>query len=458
MCKNLQFIIVSLSLQKKVSLARHSFFTTLSQLFIQFFGILSGIIMARMLGPEGRGVYALYYTNAQLIFTFASLSFNTALVYFIPAGKFPAEKILGLAFVINIFSSLASILIIGIAYFTPMQNLLFSGNYMGWAFLLWLMAYTVAMIFANTYTAFFQATRNFPDLNRNNLMVSLSSLLCFILLFFCKDVVGGKVIYFLVVLLLAQLLGIFLFARSLRMKMKVRPTFKFSLKNDFKGLRSFILAAHLSIVVNFFNYKFSTWVINFYINEAALGWYSLAINLGGMFSLITEPLAMVLTPYLSEKKGDEKKKMFYSYFRLFFWVMLLAGVAAFFVAPYLIPWIYGVDFEPSVQLFQLAIPGIVLAALTRILATFNFSSGKQEYNLYSTLVGFAFTIVANFALVTVFYEKGAVMANLITYTGIFLTLLLLSSIKLRLNPARLFLLSLSDLLMLKNGFKRIVKR
>lgn len=441
-----------------MSLARHSFYTTLSQILIQFFGILSGIIMARMLGPEGRGVYALYYTNAQLIFTFASLSFNTALIYFIPAGKFSAEKMLGLAFIINLVSSMASILIIVAAYFTPLQNLLFSGDYMSWIFLLWLVLYTVSMLFAGTYTAFFQATRNFPALNRNNLLVSMSSLFCFVILFLSRNYIRTEVVYFLIVLLFAQLLSILFFARSLHRKMKMKPSFKFDLRNDFKGLGRFVLAAHLSIVVNFFNYKFSTWVINYYISEAALGWYSLAVNLGGMFSLITEPLAMVLTPYLSEKNGEEKKTMFYSYFRLFFWVMLLAGIMAFVVAPYLIPWIYGKEFEPSVLLFQLAIPGIVLAALTRILATFNFSSGKQEYNLYSTLVGFVFTIAANFVLVTTFYEKGAVMANLITYTGIFLTLILLSSIKLRLNPARLFLLSLSDLLMLKDGFKRIIKR
>ncbi|MGD9493188.1 MAG: oligosaccharide flippase family protein [Bacteroidales bacterium] len=432
-----------------MSLARNSFFTTLTQILIQFFGILSGIIMARMLGPEGRGVYALYFTNAQLVFTFSSFSIGAAIIYFIPAGKISPQKMLGLSFLINAISSLVGLGLILFSYFSPLQSAFFSDNYLNFAFVGWMILYTIAIIISATYTSFFQAIRKFPELNKINLISSIFSLLCFSILFFLKNYIPTRVGLFLLILFISQLVSLSLFAYSLHKRNNIKPSFRFSIKKDFPGLKKFIIAAHLSIVANFFNYRFSTWAINYYLNEAALGWYSLAVNTGAVFSLVTEPLSMVLTPYLSERQGGDKITLFNTYFRIFFWTILLLACAAMVLAPWLIPWVYGQEFQPSVLLFQIAIPGICLASMTKILASFVISNGKQEYNLIATLVGLIITITANLVLVSRWGAQGAVYANIITYAGIFITLLSICFSKLQLRPGNIFSISLSDWKLLK---------
>jgi len=438
-----------------VSLVRHSVFTVLTHILVQFFGILTGVIMARILGPEGRGVYALYYTNALLLTTFCSFSFNIALVYFIPSGKFSPEKMLGLSFIVNIISSLISVIIILASYFSQFKTLLFSDKYMSFAFLAWLIIYTITSFLSSTYTSFFQATKQFSHLNKINLISSIISLLLFILLWFGQDICKSHVGLSLLILFVAQVVGIIIYAYNLHLKLKVKPSFKFNIKQDFKGLKEFLIAAHLSIVANFFNYRFSTWIIHYYINEAALGLYSLAINSGGIFLLVTEPLSMVLTPYLSSKKDEDKLQMFYSYFRILFWTILMAAIVLLFLAPIIFPWVYGNEFYDSVLLFQILIPGFVFSSMTKILASFVISSGKQKYNLYATLVGLSITLIFNFILVKNYYEVGAVMANLLTYFGIFICLIIICNAKLKLNIKKLFSLTLSDIQLLKTGIKNI---
>ncbi|MPM10368.1 hypothetical protein SDC9_56699 [bioreactor metagenome] len=362
---------------------------------------------------------------------------------------------LGLSFVVNTISSVISLLIILVTYFSSLRSAMFSENYLGYAFVAWIIGYTILLIFSSTYTSFFQATRRFPEFNRVNLISSIISLLCFASLYFFREQMPARVGLFLLILFISQLFSLAYFAFRLHKKNSIKPSFRFSIKKDFPGLKRFIIAAHLSIVANFFNYRFSTWAINYYLNEAALGWYSLAVNTGAIFSMVTEPMAMVLTPYLAEKHGEDKNKLFSTYFRLFFWAIIIVAGFALIFAPWLIPWVYGAEFEPSVILFQLAVPGICFAALTKIMASFVISNGRQELNLTATLVGLLVTIPANLMLVRFWNEQGAVYSNFITYGSMFITLLILCTIKLKIKPGNIFSLSLSDWKLLRQLTKRL---
>ena len=89
-----------------MSIGKNIFNTILSQISVQFLGILSGIFIARLIGPEGKGVFAIYQANAQLLVTFFSLSFGYALTYFIPSGKIRSNKMLGISILITLIGSI----------------------------------------------------------------------------------------------------------------------------------------------------------------------------------------------------------------------------------------------------------------------------------------------------------------------------------------------------------------
>ena len=48
-------------------------YTIFTQIPTQIFGIIAGIFITRLLGPEGRGVYAIFYADVALFSTLLSL-------------------------------------------------------------------------------------------------------------------------------------------------------------------------------------------------------------------------------------------------------------------------------------------------------------------------------------------------------------------------------------------------
>ena len=57
--------------------------------------MLASIILARVLGPEGRGIYALAALLPSLIVTFGNLGIGPATVYYVARGEFRRQEILG---------------------------------------------------------------------------------------------------------------------------------------------------------------------------------------------------------------------------------------------------------------------------------------------------------------------------------------------------------------------------
>ncbi len=60
-----------------------------------FIGIASSVVLARVLGPEGRGIYALAALLPSLIVTFGNLGIGSATVYYVARGDFRRQEILG---------------------------------------------------------------------------------------------------------------------------------------------------------------------------------------------------------------------------------------------------------------------------------------------------------------------------------------------------------------------------
>lgn len=69
--------------------------TFVSGVLSLFIGVITSVILARVLGPEGRGIYALAVLLPSLIVTFGNLGIGPATVYYVARGEFRREEILG---------------------------------------------------------------------------------------------------------------------------------------------------------------------------------------------------------------------------------------------------------------------------------------------------------------------------------------------------------------------------
>ncbi|MEM4218088.1 MAG: hypothetical protein QXZ09_08700, partial [Candidatus Methanomethylicaceae archaeon] len=75
-----------------------------------FIGIGSSIVLARVLGPEGKGIYALATLLPSLIVAFGNLGIGSGTVYYVARGDFRWQTILGNNVLLSLGTSIIGIL------------------------------------------------------------------------------------------------------------------------------------------------------------------------------------------------------------------------------------------------------------------------------------------------------------------------------------------------------------
>ncbi len=410
-----------------VSLNKSIYYTFLTQIPTQILGIISGIFITRLLGPEGKGIYALFLADVNLFVLFFGLSINTAIVYFINSKKIEANKIAGIATLLYFIGLIGSTISI-IAIYAAGLSHTFLGITDSLRTLLAFLVINIAVTLINSvFSGFLQAYKAFRSINQIAIFNSILNILFFWSLFYLHSTQTITINLLFVVIVVTGVLLLnssFYFVVYVR-KIGLKPNFNISLQNEIKPFAKYMGTGHLSQLINFLNYRLDLWVMNYYLDPAQIGFYALAAGFANLITLITLPIVNVITPTLIELNKVERMQLFKIFSQINFTMVLLAALGMFFIAPILLPFLYGAEFKPAIPLFQVLLPGIVFAASTKIFALLSIAANKLKINLYATIAGLVFTIIFDLLLIPKMGTMGASITSLITYFVIFLSLCIL---------------------------------
>ncbi|MFW5879821.1 MAG: oligosaccharide flippase family protein [bacterium] len=437
---------------KTLSLSRNIFYTFLTQIPIQIFGIISGILIARLLGPEGKGAYAIYHANAQLLVTFFSFSLNTALIYFLSSGKGNPSKILGLSILFVCLGTLLMLLMLGVFSIPYVNRLMIPSGYNGGIFFYWMGIFSFFTLANTIVSGFFQGYKKFGIINKIAIYNSILSLFLIAAVFFLNryDYFNGKLIHILWILAVVAIINFFQYLYKFFKHFDIKPDFKTNYKEDAYPVLYFLIPAHLSIVVNFFNYRLNLWVLNYYLDEVVIGLFALAVNISAFFTMISVPISKVLMPYLSSEPENNRGNIFSRYSRLNFSLIFFGAIISFLLAEFLIPLVYGKDFAGSVVYFKWILPGILFGCQTKIFSAYIIACGRQKYNLYATIIALIANTIFSIVLIPMIGGMGAVWAYNITNFTLLIVGMGASHYALSLPVANHYFLTMADI-------KRILK-
>lgn len=396
--------------------------TILTQIPTQLFGIVAGIFITRLLGAEGRGLYAIFYADVELFITVLGFSINTAIIYFIANGKIEKNKIVGL----SVFSSFATVLLSSILilswWMLPFSDWFFPKELMTAKYILLLILFIFISQVNTVYSSVLQGAREFGAVNKVLFFNSVYNILLFGGVFLYSKIVNKQIGLdeILLVALLVLFLNTFQWHREYKKRFKYEIDFKIKWKNDIYPFLKMTGIVHLSNVINFFNYRLVLWVLAYYLDNKQIGIFSLGVGLSQLLSFISTPLSQVLTPFLSADNKKGRLENFMRFARIHFSFISLSAVITFPFVPFMIPFLYGNEFVNSVMVYNILLFGIVLSCQSKIIASFLFSSGKANLNLWATIIGFVLTFSFNFTLVRMYGINGGATAQTLTYAGIFL--------------------------------------
>ncbi|MEO8821544.1 MAG: polysaccharide biosynthesis C-terminal domain-containing protein [Ginsengibacter sp.] len=378
-----------------------------------FLSFVITVLMVRLLGVDGNGIYSLFIANTAIVVLIISFSFNSGITYYSAKNEFASTALLNSAFVIlllqvvlvliaeKIFSS-----IFGFSFYVDIQFPQLS---------FWGCIYLSSVLFNGYLSAIFTGNKWFDSLNSLTVIINVLFVIVFSYLLFSNksnSLAHTLLILktYIVLVALQTLLNLIVLLKKIRYRFK----FSFLKLKQFKLVFMYAGIAFFSNLFQFLAYRMDYWFINYFNNKEELGLYALASKLNQVLWLLPMTIAAVIIPFTvtaSEKLLDNLKTII----RLQFNAYILLGIVLAVLSPIFIPIIFTNAFSGTVLPFIILLPGVIIFTLTTILAAYFAGSNRQDINLKISFFCFFTILVGDIILVPRFGKEGAAVASSIGY-------------------------------------------
>lgn len=405
-------------------LGRNLINSVLTQIPVFILGIVSGVFSTRILGEEAKGIFSLFQANYLLFLLIFSFGIQTGIVYFVSSKKYTEQVVAGISAAIFLVSSSILLGLLFTTYYLDISSFYLPENYNTIPYLISLFVLFFLSFFNNLITSFFQARSKFNIINRVSIINSVINAALFPILYFYLEekqiTVVEKFNYVLVATLILLLLNSIIWFYLYMRQVTIIPQFNAAIVNKIKGFVTYSLLIYIGMFVNFFNYRLDLWIVNHYLDEKQLSYYSLAANIVQIILYLSVTIASVILPKLSNSDDDKRLILFAQISRFSFSFFFLLVVIAFSTSYFIIPLMYGEEFTPTIIPFQILSIGILFSCITQLFSMLLVSSNKNIFNIVACSIGLIFTVVFDIYLIPKFNINGAAIATLISYFAIFI--------------------------------------
>lgn len=377
-----------------------------SSVFLLFFSTFTSIITARVLGPEGIGIYAIVLLIPNYIAAYGALSIGAANVYLVAKKNFPINDIFSNSIIVSAFFSIIYIALFAV-FFGLLREHFFKTINPFYAFIGIL---ALPLSFFNRY--FEGIIRGLYLITKYNVSTILSKLvyalgLVIFLLLFKFDALGAVIATLLASFLQLLYMSIILFRiAAFHLRLNMGP-----LKESF----SFGIREHIGNIFQELNLRLDMFFITALYSPEYIGWYATSFGLAELVWYIPNSIGLVLFPKISSMRKDEANKMVPLVCRNSTMITLISCVGLALLGKFMIKVMYGYNFLPSFLPLLLLLPGIFSLGIAKVLTKYTSGIGKPQYNTYSSITAFVFTVVLLELLVPKYNIVGAAIASSVAY-------------------------------------------
>lgn len=380
------------------------FFTRVGLYFLAF--ILS-VIIARGLGPDGRGLYSLFFLVVSVTITVAGLGVGLGNIYFLGKDKYDRRVLLGNS----------HLLVLGVGILVPLVMAAFAGAFEPRAFVAgrayWMYApmVTLSLHFV-LMTTFLQGEGRFTAMNVITLVQNLIVVLVAAALFALDRLtIFSLMLAWTASLALADLLALALVGlRNLEIGAILRPKWA-----AFRDQVAFGIKGQVADLAQLFNYRLDVFLVASFLGTTQVGYYAVAVGLSETVWWLSNSVSTVLLPRLTRAAPEEAAALTALICRNTMLISAAGAVALALIASLVIKGIFGQDFAPAVEPVYWLLPGVVALSGNKVIASYIFSRGRVILNTYDAFISLAATLAFDFLLIPRFGVAGAAMASSIAY-------------------------------------------
>ena len=369
-------------------------------------GIALSVLVARALGPTGRGEYALVITTANIAFMVVNLGLGQSLVYHIGRELGARGAVFGTSLAVGVPLGLMAVAALALLY-AAAGAWIWPGVSGG--LLLLAAAATPLTLTNHLVQQFLVATGRVGAYGILGVIGIASSLaLMAVALLLLGWGVFGAVVVGIVNSSLVAILGLALARNHAGLHLGCDRALLLR-------LLSFGARGHLGPLSAFLTYRLNTFLVNAFLGATALGHFAVGVSTAEAVLLLPNAVALILLPRTSSLPMGESATLVQLVNRTTIAVTAVAVVALAVVGRLVIVGFYGVAYAPAIEPFLVLLPGMVLLGVPKILSTYITGRGKPQFNSLFSMVALLFNLAANLALIPRYGLVGAALASTLAY-------------------------------------------
>jgi len=386
-------------------LLRSGILTLASRLIVFALSLVAGIILARTLGPGGRGQYALALLGPSLLVLVANLGVSNALIYNLARHTFHVDQLIGqvipLALILGGIAT--AVFVVVVALF---GRQLLPGVPLN---LVFIAAASVPLaLFFYFSLSFSQGLEKFAAFNSLYLVNAAALVILLVPLFVLRGNVTVAVAAWSLSWIPTAVLGLVFLARWGTLNLRLDPAVS-------KALLKFGIVGYASFLTTYLNFRLDTFLVNIFANATQVGFYAVAVSLAETIWYISTSAYTVLTPRVAAGGSSNADATTGLVSRVVVGASVIAAIVLALLAPVIVQVLFGPAFRTSVVAVWLLLPGIVALSVARVLAGYLLGRNRQQVDLAASLAGLVVTVAFDLILIPRYGFAGAAVASSIAY-------------------------------------------
>jgi O-antigen/teichoic acid export membrane protein len=363
--------------------------TFVTRVFVAAIGLMASVLVARILGPEGRGAYAVAVAIGAMGVQVGNLGLQAANTYVISRQKdllsIAVATSLSVAFVLGGAAAIA----VGLT-FTIKQDWSPLSGYLLWLALAWIPLGLSYLFLENLLLSVDEiSTYNRIELGSKVVSVSLIALVLWFGFATAETVFG---IGLIVLTMSSVLILLCLKQHGLQIAL---PSFELFSKHIGYSLRGYFatLFAFVALRVDLF-------LIQYMLGVEHAGHYSIAVALADALYMLPVTIGTLLFPKLSAMQDEVQKWQYAKKVAVITCgIMMCVGVVAWLGAKILISGLYGDAYEAAIPAFMWILPGVVVLSVHSVLGNYLGSIGMPAAIVYSAGSAALVNVLLNMKLI-----------------------------------------------------------
>jgi len=431
-------------------LAKRTFFRDIlsilsSNLTVAFCNLAIGILLSRLLGAAGYGLYSALIVVPMIVIGFTQLGIRRSAIYHIGNKVSSEENIISALFLLLLWTSALSIIICGFVYF-------FSINQPFDPLIIVIILLTIPLLLSNVFAGGIFLGKE--DIRRASFINAGPTIITLFLTILFVWVLKMSVLGSFIAISLANLVTFLFTYRVITGTYQYKITWKYH-ERIMKSMIKLGLLNAIAVFIMQLNYRLDILMLKKLTSLEEVGFYSLAMQIAEQLWHIPYAIeAIILSRSANTNDNAYVDKVVASMFRVSLLIGLIVGILIFFVAPFLIPLIFGHEFVHSVRMIQVVLPGILLLIGFRILNSRLTGMGKPQIAIFTFLPALIINFILNLFLIPRYGGIGAAWATNASYAVGSITFILVYSRTIGTPLSEIFRLRKSDFYFIRD-FKKI---